>query len=662
MHRLSFACRSGLGISVVAAALLLCNGEAAAQSEFTYQGRLKVSGSPYNGSADLRFTLYDAAAGGSVIGAPVAVINSTITEGLVSAGVDFGLLAFDGSQRWLQIEVRTPSNGGAGPYVALTTRQAINPSPYALHAAVAGLVPDSALDGTYSNALSMTNAANLFAGDGSGLVNLDASNIGGGVLGDGRLGGTYSDAMSLTNAGNAFAGDGSALSNLDWNSLINVPAGFADGIDNTGVGTSQWTGTAPNSISYLPGVGFGVGIGNSTPDGRLHITGGPGWTTNGWTKSLTLDTAAAIEFGKGGTTKFGVGASQNGMYFFNTSVDTSGGDSAHYYMWANAAGHVFMGNAATITGNSPLTVGGTGADWAIYGQAGSGGAGVVGAQAVGTGRGVMGIVGTAGFCGVSGDHGSGAYGLLGTANEGIYGNGGANGKVGITGVAGGSSSGVVASHVGASTSAAGLFGNSLASNGNGVIGEANVGTAAYAVWGRAAQGIGGYFSGGTYALIAAGRARVNTIEIIGGSDLAEPFDIAHENAEGSSLDIEPGMVVVIDPANPGSLKVSTEARDRKVAGIISGANDLAPGMVMKSEGGAHVDGDHPVALTGRVWCWCDAMADAVEPGDMLTTSDTPGHAMKVSDLSAAQGAIIGKAMTPLARGERGLVLVLVNLQ
>jgi hypothetical protein len=62
-----------------------------------------------------------------------------------------------------------------------------------------------------------------------------------------------------------------------------------------------------------------------------------------------------------------------------------------------------------------------------------------------------------------------------------------------------------------------------------------------------------------------------------------------------------------------------------------------------------------------VYCWCDASGGAIEPGDMLTTSDTPGHAMKVTDYPRAQGAIIGKAMTSLEEG-RGLVLVLVNLQ
>jgi hypothetical protein len=66
-------------------------------------------------------------------------------------------------------------------------------------------------------------------------------------------------------------------------------------------------------------------------------------------------------------------------------------------------------------------------------------------------------------------------------------------------------------------------------------------------------------------------------------------------------------------------------------------------------------------LTGRVYCWADASYAPIEPGDLLTTSDTPGHAMKVTNHKKAQGAIIGKAMTSLKEG-KGLVLVLVTLQ
>ena len=69
----------------------------------------------------------------------------------------------------------------------------------------------------------------------------------------------------------------------------------------------------------------------------------------------------------------------------------------------------------------------------------------------------------------------------------------------------------------------------------------------------------------------------------------------------------------------------------------------------------------PVALSGRVWVYCDATRQSIKPGDLLTTSATPGHAMKVLNYSKAQGSIIGKAMTVLKTG-RGLVLVLVTLQ
>ena len=55
------------------------------------------------------------------------------------------------------------------------------------------------------------------------------------------------------------------------------------------------------------------------------------------------------------------------------------------------------------------------------------------------------------------------------------------------------------------------------------------------------------------------------------------------------------------------------------------------------------------------------MVEPIQPGDLLTTSDTPGHVMKVSDHDKAQGSIIGKAMSSLDKG-KGLVLVLVSLQ
>jgi hypothetical protein len=74
-----------------------------------------------------------------------------------------------------------------------------------------------------------------------------------------------------------------------------------------------------------------------------------------------------------------------------------------------------------------------------------------------------------------------------------------------------------------------------------------------------------------------------------------------------------------------------------------------------------MEGGQNVALSGRVYALATAANGSVKPGDLLTTSDIPGHAMKATDHERWDGAIIGKAMSSLEDGE-GLVLVLVNLQ
>lgn len=117
--------------------------------------------------------------------------------------------------------------------------------------------------------------------------------------------------------------------------------------------------------------------------------------------------------------------------------------------------------------------------------------------------------------------------------------------------------------------------------------------------------------------------------------------------------------MVIDPAHPGQLMPSSTAYDSKVAGIVSGAGGVNAGIRMGQEG--VMDGKHPIAMTGRVYVKCTAAGGKIKPGDLLTTSDLPGHAMKVSDRDRAGGATVGKAMSGLEEGT-GLVLVLVNLQ
>lgn len=158
----------------------------------------------------------------------------------------------------------------------------------------------------------------------------------------------------------------------------------------------------------------------------------------------------------------------------------------------------------------------------------------------------------------------------------------------------------------------------------------------------------------TSDLLVVNTTRTGVLEITGGADLAEPFAMTDADA------IEPGMVVAIDPENPGQLRLATAAYDRTVAGVVSGAGGINPGLILQQEGSVAV-GEHLVALTGRVYVYADATNGPIAPGDLLTTADTPGHAMKVTDYQRAQGAILGKAMSKLAEGT-GLVLVLVTLQ
>lgn len=154
-----------------------------------------------------------------------------------------------------------------------------------------------------------------------------------------------------------------------------------------------------------------------------------------------------------------------------------------------------------------------------------------------------------------------------------------------------------------------------------------------------------------------GRVITEVLQITGGSDLSEQFEISPCDP---ATDVQPGMIVCIDASHQGQLVVSNSPYDRTVAGIISGAGGVKSGMLM-SQTGAITNGKYPVALTGRVYCLADATHGAISPGDLLTTSPTPGHAMKAGDPLRAAGAVIGKAMTSLAEG-KGLVLVLVTLQ
>ncbi len=209
---------------------------------------------------------------------------------------------------------------------------------------------------------------------------------------------------------------------------------------------------------------------------------------------------------------------------------------------------------------------------------------------------------------------------------------------------------------GISTTADGVFGNS--EQGRGVVGVAKVAigvegnsTSGAGVYGSSQTDIGVHGKGGRLAGFFEGDVEVTGDIRLTNADCAEDFDIA------GLANVEPGTVMVID--SEGALRESDQAYDKRVAGVISGAGDFKPGIVLdKQESSCN---RMPIALLGKVYCKVDAQHGAIEVGDLLTTSPTPGYAMKTNDPLKAFGAVIGKALRPLKEGQ-GLIPILIALQ
>jgi hypothetical protein len=234
-------------------------------------------------------------------------------------------------------------------------------------------------------------------------------------------------------------------------------------------------------------------------------------------------------------------------------------------------------------------------------------------------------------------------GVLGTGKNGVHGQSSTADGNGVWGEHSGSGSGVA----GTSNSGAGVYGASKTGNAGHFVGN-------HAVTGNA-QVDGNHTVGGNAQVngnhTVNGTITVGQDVVLTGADCAEEFDVEFSAA----IDAGTVMVVVED----GALRPSAKAYDRRVAGVISGAGEYRPALILDRRSSA--DGRLPIALVGKVYCKVDADNGAIEVGDLLTTSPTPGHAMKASDPSRAFGAVLGKALRSLKSG-KGMIPILVALQ
>jgi hypothetical protein len=282
-------------------------------------------------------------------------------------------------------------------------------------------------------------------------------------------------------------------------------------------------------------------------------------------------------------------------------------------------------------------------------------AGGGGFRGVSTGVDDSGTPGTA----IEGDANSGGIGIRGVSDSGPAIRGESTTGYGIVGYSGTYTAAINLNPIGVYG-----FSNTF----DAVVGESNSDAHA-GVTGRnltsgANGGVGIYGIGGQYAgkfdgdvLIKGNGSVTGNLSLEGdvilvntlGGDCAEDFDV--ENADAA----QPGTVLVIGAE--GTLTISRDEYDTRIAGVVSGAGEFRPALVLQRFRAKQ--NRAPLALIGKVFCKADASSSPIRPGDLLTTSRTHGHAMKVIDRSKAIGAIIGKALGSL-EGGRGLIPILVN--
>lgn len=196
----------------------------------------------------------------------------------------------------------------------------------------------------------------------------------------------------------------------------------------------------------------------------------------------------------------------------------------------------------------------------------------------------------------------------------------------------------------------GVFGVSESTVGGvGVWGEHR--TTGTGVVGVSVSGVGVHARGGRLAGLFEGDVEITGDIRLLNADCAEDFTIGLDRA------VDPGTVMVV--GDDGALFPSQQAYDKRVAGVVSGAGDFKTGIVLDKQKSDRTR--QPIALVGKVFCKVDAQYGAIAVGDLLTTSPTPGHAMKASDPTQAFGAVIGKALRPLKDGV-GLIPILIALQ
>jgi len=337
---------------------------AAQTTAFNYQGKLTDGGAAANGAFQMQFKLFDAASGGSQIGATLADVPVTAENGVFAVKLDFGASAFSGANRFLEIAVRRNANES---YTTLSPREQITSSPYAvrtLSAAQADVALDAQKLGgvAASEYVTNTNAGSAFirnqTNQQTGNFNISGNGTIGTQLGVGR---NVTPGIRIDSQGTIRAVD-------------NISTGI---IAETTGGTNSWAkfymispsrrwsiGTSQNFNGdqfYLNDETAGqtrmaiatngnVGFGTTAPNTRLTLNGGVSWTGAAWTASMNMQNLSALGWEANASgQRFGIGQTNGGLYFFRTnSAFGNVASPATYDMVISDAGNVGIGTPTPV--------------------------------------------------------------------------------------------------------------------------------------------------------------------------------------------------------------------------------------------------------------------------------------------------------------------------
>jgi hypothetical protein len=305
---------SALGLATVCA---ICSpaGAQPADSSFTFQGKVTNGTAPANGTYDVQFRLFDAAAAGVQQGSTNCYDGVTITDGLITESLNFGNVFSAGATRWLEISIRadtTPGNCATGTYTTLSPRQRVTGAPTSV-----GLVLP------FSGALSSS-----------------------------------SDLLTLANTGT-----GAAISASATDYPANAINGFASGGlgagvygQNTSTGCYGELGSAAFGVHGFNPTGYGVngetnGNGFAGVVGFNHATTGPAkggyFSSNGGIGVHGESSATS-----GGTGVWGTATADDGVGVYGQTYTRTGSCTAVYGRTDSSHGSGVVGFAFASAGEN----------------------------------------------------------------------------------------------------------------------------------------------------------------------------------------------------------------------------------------------------------------------------------------------------------------------